>query len=370
MKRTVLYLGIIGVVLVVGFGALAAPLSICSYVSPETSLESLGLTMSYRYFDDWATPGVDSSGGRAGLNYNRLYDSPSFGYTLGGDVELLLADFFPTSGQADAAGTVRYFLSEDMPTFGFGSAEASISTGQPQPAVHVSAGIGYGRFNNVTPLAKAFKIEMDLLKTGGIDTSLSDTALMAVAKVIGSKEYASINDQVADVVNTIQTDSGKTLSPRQILKIEDMILAVGDARYCGWSVQAGAGYQLIDPYNQSQGFLVTASADAAFVPNPDGQLLFHAGLSGPVNFLNQNTLKIRGSYNYVLSETSTLRATYTCLRVQPLGQAASMSQTVAALLGFTVGQADMGLQASLSKSASASDWSLDLSISAAIGFDW
>ena len=368
MKRTVLLLGIIGVVL--SFGASPAPLTICSYVSPVTSLESLGLAMSYRYFDDWATPGVDSSGGRVGLDYSLLYDSPSFGYTLSGNAELLLADLFPTSAQADAAGTIRYFLVEDMPTFGFGGVEASISTGQPQPAVHVSAGLGYGRFNDVTPLAKAFKIEMELLKAGAIRMPLSDDVLMAIAMAIGSKEYASPEDQIADVVNQIQTASGVTLTPRQVLKMEDMILATDDSRYCGWSVQAGAGYQLIDPYNQSHGFLVTASADGAFVPNPDGQLLFHAGLSGPINFVDQNTIKVRGSYDYILSATSSLRATYTLLRVQPLGQPASTSQTVAAFLGFTLGHADMGLQASLSKSAGASDWSLDVSISAALSFDW
>ena len=368
MKRTVLLAGIIGVVL--GFAASAAPLSVCSYVSPETSLESLGLSMSYRYFDDWATPGVDSSGGRASLDYNRLYDSPGFGYTLSGDVELLLAEFFPTSAQADAAGTVRYFFAEDMPTFGFGSVEASISTGQPQPAVHVSAGVGYGRFNDVTPIAKAFKIEMDLLRAGAIQMPLPDDVLMAIATAIGSKEYASTNDQIADVVNQIQAASGATLTPRQVLKVEDLILTIGDSRYCGWSVQAGVGYQLVDPYEQSQGFLVTASADAAFVPNPNGQLLLHAGLSGPINFVDQNTIKVRGTYDHILSETSSIQASYMLLRVQPLGQVASTSQIVDALLGFTLGHADMGLQASLSRSAGASDWSLELSISAAISFDW
>jgi len=368
MKRTALLIGIISVVL--GFGASASPFSICSYVSPETSLESLGLAMSYRYFDDWATPGVDTSGGRVGLDYSLLYDSARFGYTLGGNAELLLADFFPTSAQADAAGTMRYFLAEDMPTFAFGGVETSVSTGQPQPSVHVSVGLGYGRFNDVTPLAKAFKIEMTLLRAGAIPMPLQDDVLMAIATEIGSQEYASTNDQIADVVNQVQMASGVTLTPRQVLKIEDLILTTDDSRYCGWSVQAGVGYQLVDPYNQAQGFLVTASADGAFVPNPDGQLLFHAGLSGPVNFINQNTIKLRGSYDYILSETSSLRATYTLLRVQPLGQLASASQTVAALLGFTLGHADMGLQASLSKSAGASDWSLDLSISAAMSFDW
>jgi hypothetical protein len=368
MKRTVLFLTIIGVMF--GLGASAAPLTLCSYVSPETSLQSLGLSMSYRYFDDWGIPGVEASGGRAGLDYSRLYDSPEFGYTVDGNVDLLLTDFFPTSGLADVAGTFRYYLVPEELTFGFGGVEASLASGQPQPAVHVSAGIGYGRFSDVTPLAKAFKIEMELLKAGAIPMPLQDDVLMEIATAIGSKEYASTNDQAADVVNQIQTASGVILTPRQVLKVEDMILAMGDARRCGWAVQAGVGYQLIDPYDQPQGFLVTASADAAFVPNPDGQMLIHAGLSGPISIFEQNTLRVRGSYDYTVSETSSLRMTYSLLRVQPLGQPASMSQTVTALLGFMVGQADMGLQLSLSKASDAAAWAMDISISAAISFDY
>ena len=365
MKRTVLFLGIIGLAL--GLGASAAPLSVCSYISPETNLQSLGLSMSYRYYDDWATPGVDASGGRAALDFSRLYDSPDFGYTLTGNAELLLANFLPTSGLGDAAGTFRYYFTQDAPAFGFGGVEASVATGQPQPAVHISAGLGYGRFSDVTPLAKAFKIETELLKANAIRNPLGDSALMGIAKVIGTV-YASTKDQVADVVNQIQVASGVALDPRLVLKVEDLVLATGDERFCGWAVQAGVGYQLVDPYNQPQGFLVTASADAAFVPNPDGQVLFHAGLSGPLNILDQNTLRVRASYDYVLSETSLLRATYTLLQVQPLGQPASTSQIAALLLGFVVGRADMGLQVSLSKPANASAWSIDVSVSAAINF--
>lgn len=365
MKRTVLFLGIIGLAL--GLGASAAPLSVCSYISPETNLQSLGLSMSYRYYDDWATPGVDASGGRAALDFSRLYDSPDFGYTLTGNAELLLANFLPTSGLGDAAGTFRYYFTQDAPAFGFGGVEASVATGQPQPAVHISAGLGYGRFSDVTPLAKAFKIETELLKANAIRNPLGDSALMGIAKVIGTV-YASTKDQVADVVNQIQVASGVALDPRLVLKVEDLVLATGDERFCGWAVQAGVGYQLVDPYNQPQGFLVTASADAAFVPNPDGQVLFHAGLSGPLNILDQNTLRVRASYDYVLSETSSLRATYTLLQVQPLGQPASTSQIAALLLGFVVGRADMGLQVSLSKPANASAWSIDVSVSAAINF--
>jgi len=369
MKRTVLFLGIIGLVL--GLGASAVAIGLCSYVSPETNLQSLGLSMSYHYFDDWATPGVEASGGLAGLEYNLLYDSLDFGYTVTANAELLLANFVPVSGLADAAGTYRWYFAEDAPVFGFGGIEASVASGQLQPAIYVNAGVGYGRFSDVTPLAKALKIEKELLKVDAIPGPLGDSALMEIAQVIGSSEYASTNDQIADVVNKIQATSGVALNPRQVLKVEDLILATGDVRHCGWAVQAGVGYQLVDPYNNPRTFLITASADAAFAPNPDGQILFHAGLSGPLNIVEQNTLRLRASYSYVLSETTSLRTTYTVLRVQPLGQPASTSQTAALLLGFDIGSStNLGLQASLSKPANASAWALDVSVSAAISFDY
>jgi hypothetical protein len=97
-------------------------------------------------------------------------------------------------------------------------------------------------------------------------------------------------------------------------------------------------------------------------------MLFHASLSGPVNILDENTLKIRASYDTVLCGTSSLQASYTLLRVQPLGGPANTSHVAMALLSFAVGKADMGLQASLSKAANASAWTLDVSVSAAISF--
>ncbi|MCX6094526.1 MAG: hypothetical protein NTY63_06900 [Candidatus Bipolaricaulota bacterium] len=369
MKRTMLFLGIMGLVL--GFGASALAIGLCSYVSPETNLQSIGLSMSYHYFDDFADAGVETSVGLAGLDYNLLHDSPDFGYTLTANGELLLADFAPVSGLADVAGTYRYYFTQDAPAFGFGGIEASVASGQLQPAVYIDAGLGYGRFSDVTPLAKAVKIEKQLLRVNAIPGPLGDSALLEIAQMIGSGEYATADEKVAAVVNRIQAASGVTLNPRQVLKVEDLVLATGDVRYCGWAVQAGVGYQLVDPYNNPRTFLVTASADAAFAPNPDAQVLFHAGLSGPLNILDQNTLRLRASYSYVLSEITSLRASYTVLRVQPLGDPASTSQTAALLLGFDIGSStNLGLQASLSKPADATAWSLDASVSAAVTFDY
>jgi len=353
--------------LAVGITAMAASVNLCDYVSPETNLTDLGLSFSYRYFDDGATAGVDESGGRAALAFSQLYDSPDIGFTLDGNGEVLVTGLLPTSGLGDVSGTFRYYLTQDAPLFAFGGVEAAVATGQPQPGVSLRIGAGYGRFSDVTPLAKAFTIDKELRKADVITASLDGDALMKIAEAIGRKaEYAAVKDLVADVVSIIQTAAGVTLAPRQVLMVEDVILATGDERNCGWAVQAGLGYELVDPYGGSSDILLTASADAALAPDPASQFEFRASFSGPFDILKENTLTARASYNRDLSETSSLEATYSCQRVQPLGLDASTTHSLTLLVTFVVGKADVGLQASLSKSPTAPAWTVDVSISASL----
>jgi len=77
MKR-MMVVGLLGCLLV-GLLAVAAPISLCDYHTPETSLSDMNLSFNYRYFDDPATEGVDVSSGRFSLGYNQLYDSPVMG---------------------------------------------------------------------------------------------------------------------------------------------------------------------------------------------------------------------------------------------------------------------------------------------------
>jgi hypothetical protein len=355
------------VCLAVGVAAMAASVNLCDYVSPETNLTDLGLSFSYRYFDDGATAGVEESGGRAALAFSQLYDSPDIGFALTGNGEVLVTGLLPTSGLGDVAGTFRYYLTQDAPLFAFGGLDAAVATGQPQPGIDLSVGAGYGRFSDVTPLAKAFTIDKELRKADAITASLDGDTLMKIADAIGRKaEYASVKDLAADVVSIIQTAAGITLAPRQVLMVEDVILATGDGRNCGWAVQAGLGYQLVDPYGGANDLLLTASADAALAPDPASQLEFRASFSGPFNIMNENTLTVRTSYDRDLSETSSLQATYSCQRVQPLGLDASTTHSLTLLVTFVVGEADVGLQASLSKSPAAPAWTVDVSVSASL----
>jgi hypothetical protein len=363
MKR-MMVMGLLGALLV-GVLAVAAPLSLCDYHTPETSLSDMNLSFNYRYFDDPATEGVDVSSGRFSLGYNQLYDSPDIGFTLTGNGEVALTGFGISGGLGQGAGMLRYYLTEDMPFFGFGGVEGSLATGQPQPGLALSAGLGYGRFNDVTPLAKAFRMQQDLIALKAITDQLSDEVLMAIATEIGRQiEYAELKDLVAAIETLIEEASGATLNARALLSIEDEILATGDEKYCGWSVQGGIGYEVIDPFGGEKDILLTLSADAAFAPEPGSQLLFHASFFGPFNITEENTLSVAASYDYALSEDTTLIAKYNLQRVQPLAQDAADSQSASLAIAFNLGGANVSLQLALTKGVGAIDWSKEITISA------
>ncbi|MDD5220443.1 MAG: hypothetical protein PHV11_07745 [Candidatus Bipolaricaulis sp.] len=355
------------VALLLGVATAAAAIGLCDYVSPETNLTDITFSFSYRYFNDAATPQVDASGGRAAIDFKQLYDSPDMGYTIAANGAILLEDLTPSSGLGSAAGTFRYYLMDDAPLFGFGGLAATIASGQPKPGVNLTAGVGYGRFSDTTPMAKAFTIQDELAAAGTLSGELSEETLLAMADVIGQlAEYETVQDCAAAVVETIQAATGVTVEPREVLTVEEILVATGDERNCGWSVQGGIGYELIDPYGGTRNFLVTASADAAFSPDRASQLLFHTSVTGPFNLLEENTFLVNASYDRELTEDDSLKAAYTLQRVQPLGLDASMTQSATLLVTFGVGTTDLGLQLALTNKSGTPGWSVDLSVSVAV----
>jgi len=367
MRKT-LALGVLGGLLIsaVSFGG---PLLLCDYRSPQTDLTDMHLGFSYRYFDDPATVETDVSSGRLALTLSRLVDAPQMGYTLAGSAEFALADLKPKSGLGQASGTLRFYMGEELPYFAFGGLETSVATTAegPQIGLEVRTGLGYGRFSDVTPLAKAVTIGEALLDLDAIPEPLADDVLLAVAAEIGRRvEYETIDDLVAAVEGVIEGASGVELDAWSILAIEETILAAGDERYCGWAVQAGVGYELVDPYGGEQDFVVAASADAAVAPEPGSQLLLHASFSGPFDIVEENTLSVSASYDVAVNETASLIAGYTLQRVKPAGEEATDSQSAAIEVAFDVGGADVAIQLAVTKSADATDWTKEVVVSAAM----
>jgi hypothetical protein len=345
----------------------AGALKLCDYRSPQTDLTSLWLSANYRYFDSPTTPGVDVNAGRAVVSFNKLYDSPNLGYTLAGVGDLGLVNLGLSDVATQASGTLRYYIAEQEPYFGFAGFEGGYAAGQPLPGLRMSVGAGYGRFSNVTPLAKAFRIQSILLERKAISTALPDDTILAVGKEIGRRiEYADVKDLVATVVRLLEGASGTKLDARTILMVEDEILATGRERYCGWAVQAGLGYEVVDPYDGPRDLVVTAAADAAYAPEPGSQLLLRAAAAGPFDILNQHTLTVTASYERVLDEISSFQGSIALQRVKPVDADAVDSISSTFQISFLVGGANIGISLSFGKVANATEWSKDLSISLAL----
>ncbi len=364
MKKT----GVLGVVvLLLAVGLQAWGLSICEYRSPKTALTDAKLSFGYRYYDDANTVGVDVNSGRLAFDYDQLFDSPNYGFSLGGVTELTLDAFLPTGWLGQGAATFRYYPMAESLLFAFGGLEASMATGQPQPGVDVRVGIGVGRFSDVTPLAKAITIEKELLRLDAFAAPLADDVLLAIAGAIGRRvEYESLKELVADIEALIEGVTGVELDARALLTIEEVVLATGDERRCGWAIQGGIGYELIDPYGGAQNVVVGGSADAAFAFGPSDQLLFHASYSGPFDIMNENTLNATLSYEYALTDESTLIADYVLQRVKPAGLPATASHSAGVAIGLDIAGIDILVQASFTRDTGDPGWSTDISLTAAM----
>jgi len=348
-------------------GVASWALSVCNYKSPETSLTDARLSFSYRYYNDANSIGADVNSGRFAANYDQLYDSPNYGFTISGSAELTLDTFMPDGWLGQSAATFRYYPFDKSLFFAFGGLQASMATAQLRPGVEVRFGGGVGRFSDVTPLAKAMEMNRELLRSGAIANSLTDSVLMAIAGIIGREvEYDSVKDLVAQIETIVEADAALQLDARALLTIEEIVLMVGDDSQCGWALQLGIGYELVDPFGNPQNVVVAGSADAAFAFGPSDQMMFHASYSGPFDIMNENTLTATLSYEYELTQDSTLLADYALQRVKPDGAVASTNHAAGLAIGFDLGGADILLQISLARGAGDPGWSFDLSVSAAM----
>ncbi|UCF10585.1 MAG: hypothetical protein JSW65_02625 [Candidatus Bipolaricaulota bacterium] len=357
-------------VICLGFAAWAASgadLALCDYHAPQTDLLDSNLSFSYRYYDDPETDGIDVNSGWVKLNYHRFADAPEVGYSLSGLVQLMLADFVPTGGTGSASATMRYYLSEVQPLFAFGGLESSAATGQRNPGLEVRAGVGYGRFSDVTPLAKAFRFQSELIDVGALERELSADALLAIAAEVGKRiEYDKLEDLVGVIESLIENDSGVILNARSLLLIEGILLEQGDERHCGWAVQAGLGYEVVDAFGEPRNVLLTASADAAIAGDLGSQWVLRCSASGPLDILRQHTLTATASGEMTLSEDASFLSDFSYQRVKPSSGDAANSFSAALALSFDIGGADVAVQLSLTRDAGASGWAKDLTISASM----
>ncbi len=341
--------------------------SLCEYRSVDSAMADSRLSFAYRYYDDAATPVIDVNSGRLAATYEWLSDSPNLGLSVAASCELALSGFVPTAWLGHGASTARLYPWSEGIFFLFGGLEAAAATGLVQPGLDARAGLGLGRFTDVTPLAKAMEIDEALVALGAVPGGLSDDVVLAVAKLVGrAREYPSTADLVADIEAVVEFDAGVPLDARALLAIEEIVLSTGRERRCGWAVQAGVGYELLDPYGGAQSAIFAGSGDAALAAGPNDQLLLHVSYSGPFDALDENSLIGAASYVLDFGKGQSLTAGYTLARIKPSGMPAATTHEASLGLTFSIARGSLGLQISVSRVSGDPGWSIDVSMSAAL----
>ena len=364
--------GMLGRIAVVGLGwiavvcAVVVAVPVCDYHAPQTDLIDAQLDFSYRYFDDPATVGPEIDSGWMRLSYAQLYDSPDFGYSLDGLARVNLSSIIPSSGIGRINSTARYYSEREIPVYVFGEAdgEAEISISASELQLDLRAGVGYGRFYDVTPLAKTLRFQAELMSIGILSEPLGDDVLMEIATEVGRQiEYESTTDLVTMIETIIENDTGIFLDARALLLIEETLGSTDINRYCGWTVQGGLGMGL-SSISEPSPVLLAFTADLAQAEGYRVQWGAHMGLSGPYELASEYDLTASASYEYILQENALLEGSISyqqskARNAQPVWNAGGTVE-----LAFEIGTVDVVIQFELSRGVDG--WARDLTLSASV----
>ncbi len=362
MRRWVLI-----VVWVLGLGFSGVALSLCDYRIPETNIVDMKLSFHYRYYRDPARPGADINSGRLSVGYSQLYDASLLGFEVVGVGDFVLSDLALAGMDSQVRGRVQRYLSADQPYFAFGAVEGVLATEFPQPGLSLQTGLGYGRFADVTSLAKALRAERRLLDMGLFAASLPDELVLGLAEEIGRVgEYETMAELLTVLEAMIHEAVGVSLTPKALLALEEIIVETGWQRYCGWNVSLGVGYEILDPRGGEQDVVITLAGDVALAPEPGSQLRLSATYATPpYQAGRRSSIRLTAAYDYRLNDITTFGVDY-MLRQEVYEGRATGSQSATFQLGFHVGGVDVALQLAFAKRADAEDWTQDMVLSAVI----
>lgn len=304
-------LAIFVVVFLVCASCCSLALSPCDYVPEESDLVRLTLQGDLRWFDDaFRDNHTNSLTGTFLTDFTQLFESPSFGYRLDGKTNLSLGEAGPIH-ELNGSGNFKRYFQKDYFSIGAIGLRYTQASG---PEIDVTGGIGVGRFRDVTPLAKAIRIQNTLLDEGILIGPLTDETLQELAQQLGQVGL-SLSDKLAQMEKKLlETGLVKegNLGARGLLQIEQIITASEEARLCGWDIQVRVGLAATGFPSPQLSEALVLNWNYARVPDPVSQWRANAqwitGLSELDRFLLEGTIsygrrirdnwKIRTSYQF------------------------------------------------------------------------
>ena len=349
---------LVAVVFVIGLSGVAwgQSLSVCDYVSPQSKFTSLSLGGNFHQFNDrYKDNSGNTMSGNVTLAGSMWEEGPEWGYRVEGSTHLRI--YGATAAldyNLDSSGQLRRYVSEDI--FMFGGFNSSGVPGQSGLSVDALAGAGWGRYRDVTPLAKAFKLSTILQEQKVLTQALADDKLKELAQTIGKQRELGLEG----VLKEIEKSLGTSLNVASVLALQEMLLTT-PARFCGWDVSAAVGYNVINPKGQNSA-VIRAQANYAKALDPNTEVVTNATWRAPVP-MSSSTLDASASLHRVLSATADLNAAYRYHRAQDGSNTSdlhSLEATVRMELKASLSVA-FALQASYGTNYEELEWSFDVS---------
>ncbi len=301
---------LLGVGVGVGRPAWGQMIDLCAYTPPENRLSALTLSGDYRYFDDRTLADTQNvSVGHLTLEGFAWAEGPEWTYNVSGSARVeITAEAITLTTLVDTEGTIQRYLSERL--FAFGGVDTAGLPGQPGLTVSALVGAGWGRFRDVTPMAKAIRAVAALVEKGVLEGMPDEATLLKVAEAIGQRRELGL----PGVLQAIESALGVPLGVEGVLTLSD-VLGMELARFCGWDVSAALGYELLDPTGQNDAVL-RLRTNAAFAPDAKTQALLRARWRTPLPWAGEYVFNGTLSLERVLSPIADLGAMYRLSRVR------------------------------------------------------
>ena len=187
-------------------------------------------------------------------------------------------------GYSARANTDVYFSRTREKLFYFGAGSFAHQDSAIDDNIGVTAGLGYGRVWNATPLAKALRLQEALGGYALMSREMSDEELLALAAIIGREDEYRTEHGVDEYRGAWYTDMEAVMKDAGVLiagemtalatvKLDDILFDEPiSARRHGWLVRGGAGFQ---------------SSDFSGITDNDPKLLFQLEYAKPFGLRGQ-----------------------------------------------------------------------------------
>jgi hypothetical protein len=285
---------------------LAFALPPCAYTAVESLSSQLTLQGNLRY--EGSGLSTSSLGGDLTADYNRLYASSPSAYSLKATGDFSIGTAGPEL-TLDGSGDFKRFIEGDRFAVGALKLDYAQSDGLE---VDLTGGVGIGRFRDVTPLAKAIQIQNTLIDEGILLAPFTNETLQELAQAIG-RVGTTLSEQLTALEKTIVATGllkENALSARGLLAMEDNLSASGEARLCGWDLQARFGGAVTGIPEPTISEAIVLQARYALAPDAVSQWTASAQWTSGFSPLSRYSITASLSYGRRVGQGFRLAATY------------------------------------------------------------